>query len=96
MSQAFYDFVRGRTDALPDGYEARGMQVYRHLVYLGASQMIEACYPQLKTDLGEEDWRMLIEDFVRQSAWGSHFYGDLDGEFKGYLDKVCQSASSET
>ena len=45
MSAAFYDFVRGRSDDVPAGYTAAGLRVYRHLVYLGASQMIEAHFP---------------------------------------------------
>ena len=95
MSQAFYDFVRGREEVLPAGYSLQGMKVYRYLVYLGVSQMIDASYADLKNGLGEEGWQMLIQDFVRQSAWDSHFYGDLENEFKRYLEKTCQSDSDE-
>ena len=38
---AFHDYVRGRTDELPPGYSEAGMRLYRHLVYLGASQTVE-------------------------------------------------------
>lgn len=85
MSVAFYDYVRGATEVVPDGYTLAGMRVYRYLVYLGASQMIDACFPNLREQLGEDDWRTLIEDFVRQSAWTSNFYGDLEYEFRLYL-----------
>ena len=61
------------------------MRAYRHLVYLGASQMIEAHFPDVRQELGEDGWRTLIEDFVRQSAWTSPFYGDLKDEFIAYL-----------
>lgn len=88
MSCTFYDFVRGVTDQVPDGYSLNGMKVYRYLVYLGASQMIDACFPNLRKQLGEEDWRVLIEDFVRTSAWSSNFYGDLKDEFNQYLAKT--------
>ena len=81
----FYDYVRGRTDAIPQGYTEPGMRVYRYLVYLGASQMVEAHFPEVKSELGDEAWRTLIEAFVRQSQWTSHYYGDLKDEFLTFL-----------
>ncbi len=92
MSTAFYDYVRGVTDEVPSGYQLAGMRVYRYLVYLGASQMIEACFPDVKQQLNEDDWRALIEDFIRQSTWTSHFYGDLEDEFRAYLDRTIHTA----
>ena len=91
MSTAFYDYVRGVTNEVPDGYELAGMKVYRYLVYLGASQMIASCFPNVREQLSEDDWQALIEDFVRQSAWSSHFYGDLEHEFCLYLDRTIQT-----
>ena len=82
---AFYDYVRGRSDVIPQGYTEPGMRVYRYLVYLGASQMVEAHYPQVKAELGDEAWRTLIEEFVRQSQWTSNYYGDLKDEFLTFL-----------
>jgi hypothetical protein len=84
-SDAFYDYVRGRTDTVPEGYTLNGMRAYRHLVHLGASQLVEANFPEVRETLGEEAWRALIEAFVRQSHWTSHYYGDLKDEFTAYL-----------
>lgn len=89
-SPAFYDYVRGRTDAVPPGYTEAGLRAYRHLVYLGASQMIEAHHPELRPQLGEADWRTLIEAFVRESRWTSHFYEDLRQEFADFLARASQ------
>lgn len=85
MSAAFYDFVRGRSDDVPAGYTAAGLRVYRHLVYLGASQMIEAHFPAVREQLGDDAWRTLIEAFIRQSEWTSPYYGDLKDDFLAYL-----------
>jgi hypothetical protein len=85
MSADFHDYVRGRTDAVPAGYAEAGMRVYRYLVYLGASQMVEAHFPEVRQELGEDAWRLLIEGFVRQSQWTSHYYGDLKDDFMDYL-----------
>ncbi len=88
MSATLYDYVRGLTEEVPLGYELRGLRVYRYLVRLGASQMIDACFPNLKKELGEEAWRTLIDDFVRQSKWTSNFYGDMEDEFLTYLART--------
>lgn len=85
MSERFFDYVRGRSDAVPDGYTTAGMRVYRHLVWLGASQMIESSFPQLRDQLGEEAWRVLLEEFIRQSEWTSNYCGDLTHEFSKFL-----------
>lgn len=84
-THGFYAYVRGQTDTLPAGYSEAGLRVYRYLVYLGASQLIEAHFPELRAGLAETQWRALIEAFVRQSQWTSHFYGDLKNEFLAFL-----------
>ncbi len=88
MPDAFYDYVRGRSDAVPPGYTEAGLRVYRHLVLLGASQMVQAHYPALREQLGDDDWRALMQAFVRQSAWASPFYEDLKDEFTAFLARA--------
>lgn len=85
MSAGFFDYVRGRSDVVPAGYDAAGMRVYRYLAYLGASQMIDSSFPALRAALGEAAWRVLIEGFLRQSAWTSPYYGDLRDEFIAFV-----------
>ena len=85
MSEDFYRYVRGLSDEMPAGYKPEGMRAYRYLVYLGASQSVEARFPDLRATLGEDDWRTLIEAFVKQSAWDSHYFGDLPDAFVAYL-----------
>jgi len=84
---AFHDYVRGLTEVVPEGYAEPGMRLYRHLVYLGASQLLEAEFPALRDTLNDADWRELIEAFVRTSRWDSHFYGDLQDEFLAFLER---------
>lgn len=84
----FYAYVRGQSDAVPAGYSEAGLRVYRHLVFLGASQMLEAHYPDLQQKMGEAAWRTLIEAFVRESTWQSPFYGDLKDEFLAFLART--------
>lgn len=84
---AFHDYVRGITDDIPPGYSEPGMRLYRHLVWLGASQLLEAHYPAVRQALGETEWQALIAGFVRESTWDSHFYGDMAHEFLDFLHR---------
>jgi hypothetical protein len=88
MSAAFFDYVRGRSNRVPPGYGEAGMRAYRHLVYLGAAQMVDSCFPDLRQQLGEDAWRTLLEGFVRQSRWQSPYYGDLQDEFVQFLARA--------
>jgi hypothetical protein len=85
MLKDFYRYIRGATDVVPPGYTEAGLRAYRHLVFLGASQMIEAHFPALREQMGESAWKELIQAFVRQSAWTSHYYGDLKDDFLAFL-----------
>ena len=82
----FFDYVRGLTEVVPEGYSPQGMAVYRHHVYLGPSQLLAASYPELKTALSEDAWTSLMKDFIAKTRWSSHFYSDIDENFKQYLN----------
>lgn len=85
MPEDFFDYVRGVTDTVPAGYTEQGMRAYRHLVFIGVSQMVEAHFPAVRDQLGEAAWRCLIEAFIRQSAWISPYYGDLKDAFLAFI-----------
>lgn len=92
MPAGFYDYVRGRSDAIPEGYGEAGLRAYRHLVFIGVSQLLAAHYPELRERLTDDEWRFLLADFIRNSAWDSNYYGDLAPEFVAYLARVQTSA----
>ncbi len=83
----FFRYIRKETENIPTGYQENGMRLYRHLVYIGVEQMLESEYPQLKTELGAEQWTLLLDSFIRESQWSSHFYGDLCNEFILFLQQ---------
>ena len=85
--QDFFDYVKGVSDTVPQGYTEKGLKVYRYLVYLGVEQMIENCFPQLKETLPEEDYKLLIESFIRDFTFTSPYYYNLEEDFKVYLQK---------
>lgn len=88
MAADFYDYVRGRTDEVPPGHDAAGLRVYRHLVWLGASQAVEAAFPPLRAGMGEAAWTALIAAFVRDSRWTSPFYADVGPAFQDFLARA--------
>ncbi|QMV72407.1 putative DNA-binding domain-containing protein [Comamonas piscis] len=87
MSTDFYNYVRGVSDEVPLGYSDNGMRAYRHLVFLGASQLVEASFPELRERLGEASWRELIAAFVRDSRWSSAYYGDMKDAFLEFIER---------
>jgi hypothetical protein len=90
---SFYRYVRGQSDVIPDGYSEAGMRLYRHLAWLGVTQMLEAHFPELRTTLGEDNWQTLIQEFLRSSHWDSHFYGDLKDEFMAFLANTARQTA---
>ena len=82
----FFAYARGLSDELPAGYSDNGMRLYRHLVMLGARQMLEAHFPQLPEQLGRDAWDALLSAFVRGSQWNSPFYGDIVNDFITFLE----------
>ena len=88
MPASFYDYVRGVSDDVPEGYSEAGLRAYRHLVFLGVSQLLAAEYPVLRERLSDEEWHFLLADFIRHSQWESNFYGDLTHSFVEYLDNM--------
>lgn len=71
MPEKFFDFVRGATDVIPEGYAEPGLRAYRHLVFLGVSQILEAHFPALRQQLADAEWQFLLAAFIRRSAWTS-------------------------
>lgn len=85
MDPQFWDYVRGITDEVPAGYTKAGCDLYRHLTYLGAHQMLESCFPEIREGLAAEDWEAMIRHFVATTRWSSNYYGDMENEFLQYL-----------
>jgi hypothetical protein len=90
---AFFEYVRGSSDVVPEGHTKAGMDLYRHLTYLGAHQMLEDCFPQIREALSDEDWAELMRDFIKTTRWTSNFYGDLENDFTNYLAAAAVSGS---
>jgi hypothetical protein len=87
LCQRFWDYVRGVSDDLPEGCSQKGMDLYRHLTYLGAHQQLSLNFHDIFKQLGDENWEKLMRDFIANSRWSSHFYADLKHDFLRYLNQ---------
>jgi hypothetical protein len=47
--------------------------------------MVDASFPQLREQLGEAQWQLLLRAFVRDSTWSSPFYGDVSDAFMAFV-----------
>ena len=87
LCQGFWDYVRGLSNDVPAGFSQNGMDLYRHLTYLGAHQQLSLNFPEVYQQLGQDNWEKLMRDFIANSRWDSHFYADLKQDFLRYLQQ---------
>ena len=78
----FYAYVRGQSSVNTHG---RGADVYKFLVNLGVDDVIRDYFPQVVAGLGEEQFAVLINEFIKQSQWRSPYVNDLKEEFERFL-----------
>ena len=83
--QDFFDYIKEVSDTIPEGYTKQGLDVYRYLVYLGVDQMLEDAFPQVREIISEEDWKLLLKNFIKDFKFTSPYYSNLDEDFKTYL-----------
>lgn len=85
QDEAFFAYVRGITDEVPEGHTKAGCDLYRHLVYLGVDQMLSDTHAHVREGLNSELWEQLLRHFIATTRWSSNFYGDLEDEFNLFL-----------
>ncbi len=84
---AFTAYLRDPCAAPPpaDVPPAR-LQVYRELVYKNIDGCLSACFPVVKSILGQERWDTLVQDFLARHRCITPIYRELPGELLRYLD----------
>ncbi len=63
------------------------LHVYRELLYKNIDSSLSACFPVLKSILGQERWDALVQDFFAHHRCVTPIYRELPGEFLRYLDQ---------
>jgi hypothetical protein len=83
--QAFFEYIRGNTDVIPAGYNKKGLDLYRRLVFIGVEQTLSLYYPKLKEGVSNDEWITTVEEFIKESRFESNFLASLADEFRLWL-----------
>ena len=83
---AFTAYVRDPAAAPPPAdVPAARMRVYRELLYKNVEGSLSACYPVLRSILGDAAWEALVQCFFAQHRCHTPIYRELPGELLRWL-----------
>ena len=71
----------------PEGIEDRRMKVYRDLVYNNIEGFVANSFPVLRKIIADEDWHIMLRDFISRHISHTPYFPKLPMEFLGYLEK---------
>lgn len=69
----------------PAGVAARGMAVYRELLFNNICGFVDTCFPVSRAILGEKRWRRLNRTFYRDWPLHTPWFREIPREFVRYL-----------
>ncbi|HEX8874736.1 MAG TPA: putative DNA-binding domain-containing protein, partial [Nitrosospira sp.] len=85
---AFTSHIRNpKANPCPRGIEARGMRIYRKLVYQNIERFLLTCFPVLRKVLGERRWSRLVRGFLAGHHSRSPFFRQIPEEFVQFLQR---------
>ena len=71
----------------PEGIEDRRMKVYRELIYNNIEGFIANSFPVLRKIIADEDWHLMLRDYVKRHVSHTPYFPKMSMEFLGYLEK---------
>ncbi|MEP5765439.1 MAG: putative DNA-binding domain-containing protein [Halieaceae bacterium] len=93
LQQAFTAHVRNPAAvAAPAGIESRRMKVYNDLVYNNIESFLSGGFPVLRSLHRDEDWHLLVRDFIANYRCNSPYFLEISQEFLNYLMHVRQAS----
>lgn len=88
VQQGFADYIRTpRREALPEGVEARRMQVYADLFYNNVQNLLASTFPVLYKMLGNDAWHALARDYFARHRAHTPLFPQMPKEFLMYLQE---------
>jgi hypothetical protein len=79
-------WIRDPREPPPAGIDPRRLQVHADLVLGNLSGLLGPTFPVLRAVLGDDGWRGLIRDFLREHGARTPLFTELAGELLRYLD----------
>lgn len=83
--RAFTAHIRDPRVRRPQGVPARGMRVYRELLYHNAEGFLLACFPVCRKILGQRRWGRLVRAYFRDHVSHTPYFLQIPEEFLRYL-----------
>jgi hypothetical protein len=82
----FVDYLRNqiKNTVLPETLPQR-TRVYTRLLYSKIEASLHSCFPITRELLGPEQWRQLVQIFIREHRCQSPLYREIPDEFIDYL-----------
>lgn len=71
---------------VPAGIEPRRLKIYANLFFNNVSSMLGSTFPVIRAVLGDDGWRVLVRDFLREHAARTPVFTELARELLRYLD----------
>lgn len=71
----------------PEGIEDRRMGIYRELVYNNIEGFISNSFPVLRKITADEDWHLMLRDYVNHHVSHTPYFPKMSLEFLHYLEK---------
>ena len=70
---------------LPEGFEARRLNIYRDLFYKNIEGFISSGFPVLRSLFEDDVWRDIVRDFMIQHRCHAPYFLEISQEFLLYL-----------
>ncbi|GIU50610.1 DUF2063 domain-containing protein [Shewanella sairae] len=92
VQQNFMDYIKDPSLPLPEGIEARRMNVYRELFFNNIDGFVSNAFPVLKSLYTPQDWQQLVQTFFVTHNCHTPIFIEIAQEFLLFLQTEYQSS----
>jgi len=94
--QALGAWIRDPVHAPPPaGIEPRRLRIYADLVFNNVASLLGATFPVARAVLGDDGWRALVRDFLREHGSRTPVFSELPRELLQYLDARAEAGRAD-
>jgi len=87
--QAFTAHIRApHNRPRPKNVQAKGMDVYKEIVFNNLFESVSACFPVAQKVIGKRAWLKLIRGFFREHSSSTPIFRKIPEEFLAYLSNI--------
>lgn len=87
--QAFTAYIRDpQNRPKPTNVKAKGMDVYKEIVFNNLFESVSACFPVAQKVIGKRAWLKLIRGFFREHSSSTPIFRKIPEEFLAYLSNA--------